>query len=168
MTKKAKKSNISIELHPLSSNRTWLEHVQDNAFMMFPEQNDWRKRFILTLLEWASKDDSLDITDFPLEMKMHRSMFYRWIATYQDIKEASEIAKLMLASRRKKGALTRKFDKDVVFKDLHKYDPEWLEINRYHSEMKRDEEKQAHTFIINDVKPRVVSKEEMANDNEVE
>lgn len=167
MEKKTKKPNTSIELHPLAGNRTWLEYVQDNAFMMFPEKDDWRKRFILTLMEWASKEDSLEITDFALEMKMHRSMLYRWVDKWPDIKQAFEMAKLMIASRRKKGALTRKFDKDVVFKDLHKYDPEWLEINKYHSDMKKDEEKQAHTFIISDAKPRIVTKEEM-NDNEAD
>lgn len=165
MAKKTEKTNNhTIELTSLSNNRTWLEMVQDNAFMMFPEKDDWRKRFVMTLLEWSSKDDSLEITDFALEMKMHRSMLYRWIATYPDIKEAFDFAKLMIASRRKKGALTRKFDKDVVFKDLHKYDPEWHEINKYHSEMRKDEEKQAHTFIINDTKPRIVSKEEMSEE----
>lgn len=161
-----KSDNHSIALNPLTNNRTWMETVQDNAFMLFPEKDDWRKRFIVTLLEWASKDDSLEITDFPIEMKMHRSLFYAWQAKFPDIKEAADLAKLMLASRRKKGALTRKFDKDVVFKDLHKYDPEWHEINKYHSDMKKEEEKQAHTFIISDSKPRVISKEELINSEE--
>ena len=120
----------------------------------------------MTLLQWAEREDSLDITDFPLEMKMHRSLFYDWVRRFPDIKDAFETAKLMLASRRKKGALTRKFDKDVVFKDLHKYDSEWLEINKYHSDMKKDEEKQAHTFIISDSKPRIVSKEELIGKSE--
>jgi hypothetical protein len=31
--------------------------------------------------------------------------------------------------------------------------------------MKKEEEKQAHTFIISDVKPRIVSKEEMLSDS---
>lgn len=165
-SKKTDKNSISI--HPLTNNRSWMETVQDNAFMLFPEKDDWRKRFIVTLLEWASKDDSLEITDFPIEMKMHRSLFYSWVARWPDIKEAFDQAKLMLASRRKKGALTRKFDKDVVFKDLHKYDPEWHEINKYHSDMKKEEDKQAHTFIINDAKPRIVSKEELTSSNEEE
>jgi hypothetical protein len=151
----------TLEIHPLANNRTWMEALQDSAFMMFPERDDWRKRFIYTMLEWASREDSLEITDFAIEMKMHRSMLYRWIGKWQDIKESFEIAKLMIASRRKKGALTRKFDKDVVFKDLHKYDSEWLEVNKYHSDMKKEEEKQSHTFIINDSKPRIVTREEM-------
>jgi hypothetical protein len=164
--KSLKTNNDSIALTSLSNNRTWIEMIQDNAFMMFPEKDDWRKRFSLTLMEWAAREDSLDITDFTLEMKMHRSMFYRWIDKYPDIKQTYETAKLMLASRRRKGALTKRFDKDVVFKDLHKYDSEWLEINKYHSDMKKDEEKQAHTFIISDSKPRVVSKEELLKNKE--
>lgn len=164
MSKKSESKETNkpiLELHPLANNRTWIEFIQDSAFMMFPEKDAWRQRFIYTMMEWASKDDSIEITDFALEMKMHRSMFYRWVDKYPDIKRAYEHVKLMLASRRKKGALTRKFDKDVVFKDLHKYDPEWHEINKYHSDMKKEEEKQAHTFIISDAKPRVVSKEDM-------
>lgn len=164
-TTASKNTHTTLELHPLANNRTWIEMIQDNAFMMFPEKDGWRQRFIYTMLEWASKEDSLEITDFALEMKMHRSMLYRWVANYPDIGQAFEMTKLMIASRRKKGALTRKFDKDVVFKDLHKYDPEWLEINKYHSDMKKDEDKQSHTFIINDVKPKVISKEEMSNDS---
>lgn len=154
-------SNHSKDIEPLATNRTWSDFIKNDSFMLFPEKLDWRNRFIYTMLEWASKDDSLEITDFALELKMHRSMLYRWINTYSDIKDAYDQVKLMIASRRKKGALTKKFDKDVVFKDLHKYDPEWLEINKYHSDMKTEEAKQSHTFIINDAKPRIVTKEEM-------
>lgn len=157
----SKNTKRTLKLTPLSNNRTWLQMVQDNAYMMFPEKDDWRKRFILTLLEWASREENLEITDFAIDMKMHRSMLYRWVGKYPDIKEAFDMAKLMVGSRRKKGALKKVFDKDVVFKDLHKYDPEWLEINKYHSDMKKDEDKQMHTFIISNTKPTVKTKEEI-------
>ena len=153
--------NDSMGIKPLTNTRSWVDFIQNEAYMQFPEKQDWRNRFIYTLMEWATKDDSLEITDFALEMKMRRMTIYDWANKYPDIKAAFEQAKLMIASRRKKGALTRKFDKDVVFKDLHRYDPEWLDINKYHSDMKKEEEKQAHTFIISNAKPRIVSKEEM-------
>jgi len=153
--------NNNIEIQPLTNIRTWKDFMDNDAFMEFPEKRDWRLRFIYTLLEWASKDDSVEITDFALEMKMRRSTVYDWANRYPDVKEALDQARLMIGSRRRKGALTKKYDKDVVFKDMHKYDPEWLEINKYHSDMKVEQEKQAHTFIISDAKPKVVSKEEM-------
>ena len=153
--------NTNTQIKPLTTVRTWKEFIDNDAYMQFPSKQDWRLRFIYTLLEWAMKDDSLEITDFALEMKMRRQTIYEWADKYPDIKQAMDQARLMIASRRKKGALTKKFDKDVVFKDLHKYDPEWLEINKYHSDMKTEETKQSHTFIISDAKPRIVSKEEM-------
>lgn len=154
--------NHTTDLTSLSNTRTLRDFIENDSFMLFPEKDDWRKRFNLTLLEWASKDDSVEITDFAIEMKMRRSTIYEWAAKYPDIKETLDHARLVIGSRRRKGALTRKYDKDVVFKDMHKYDPEWLDINKYHSDMKKDEDKQSHTFIIQNDKPRVVSKEELA------
>jgi hypothetical protein len=163
MAKSASKTiNNSTDIQLLTTSGTWCEYLNEDAFMMFPGKDDWRKRFMYTLLEWASKEDSLEITDFAIAMKMRRRTLYKWAEEYEDIKDALDNARLIIGSRRRKGALTRKFDKDVAFKDMHKYDPEWIEINKYHSEMRKDEDKQAHTFIINDIKPRIVTKEEMS------
>jgi hypothetical protein len=52
-------------------------------------------------------------------------------------------------------------DKDVVFKDLHKYDPEWDDINKYHSALKKEEAAEATKFVIVMGKPDVVSREQM-------
>lgn len=169
MSKKKDSKEIphnSIDIQPLTNTSTWQSFLENDAFMLFPGKDDWRKRFACTLLTWASKEDSVEITDFALEMKMRRSTINEWAAKYPDLKDAYDQARLMIASRRKKGALIRKYDKDVVFKDLHRYDPEWLEINKYHSDMKKDEDKQNHTFIINDAKPRIVTKQEMRSNSE--
>ena len=165
MAKEEKKpTNHTKDLQPLSNTRTWREFMDNDAYMQFPGKDDWRQRFMYTLLEWASKEDSLEITDFALEMKMRRATIYDWASRYPDLKDALDFARLMIGSRRRKGALTRKFDKDVVFKDMNKYDPEWLEINKYHSDIKKEEDKQSHTFIINDIKPRIVTKEELTEE----
>jgi hypothetical protein len=167
MSKEAPEThNNTTTMQLLTTSETWCEFLNNDTFMLFPAKDDWRKRFMYTLLEWALKEDSLEITDFAIEMKMRRTTLYRWAEEYSDLKDVLDYARLIIGSRKRKGALTRKFDKDVVFKDMHKYDPEWLEINKYHSDMKKEEEKQPHTFIINDAKPRIVSKEEMAEEQE--
>jgi len=162
MAKKIEKiPQSSMDVKPLSKPMSWNDYLNNRAYMQFPEKDDWRKRFTCTMLEWASQEDSLEITDFAIEMKMHRQTLYSWADKYPDIKEALDITRLILGSRRRKGALTRKYDKDMALRDMHCYDPEWLAINKYHSDMKVEQEKQAHTFIISDAKPKVVSKEEM-------
>jgi len=67
----------------------------------------------------------------------------------------------MLSSRKRKGALTRKYYKDVVYKYMHVLDPEYLAINKYHADLKKDEDGQQHTYNLILNKPAVVSKEEM-------
>jgi len=165
MSKKKETPHNTTGMKLLTTSETWKEFINNDTLMVFPGKNDWRKRFIYTLLEWASKDDSLEITDFAIEMKMRRTTLYRWAQEHEDLKEALDFARLMIGSRRRKGALTKRFDKDVVFRDMHKYDPEWLEINKYHSDMKKEEEKQSHTFIISNEKPRIVSKQEMEGEH---
>jgi hypothetical protein len=162
-----KKTNCKIDndntaITPLSNNRTWTSFIENEAAMLFPEKDDWRKRFIYTLLTWAECEDSLTITDFTIAMKMRRGTLYDWVAKYPDIKRAFEDAKLMLSSRYFKGALKRQFDKDTVFKTMHKLDPEWLEINSYWSNLKKEEAAPSEIRYVYLTKPKVKSKEEVA------
>ena len=159
--KKVETINTTTDIQPLSNATSWSDFIQNNAYMQFPQKDDWRKRFIYTFIEWASKDDSLEIMDFYVEMKMYRTTVYDWANKYPDVKDALDYVRLMLAARRRKGALLRKYDKDMALRDMHMLDPEWLTINKYHSDMKTEEAKQSYAFIINDAKPKIVSKEEM-------
>lgn len=157
-------SHPNMSLQPLSKNASWSEYIQNKSFTLFPEKKDWRKRLVFTLLEWAQKDTSLDMIGFIEEMKLFdRKTLYRWEQKYPDIKEGLEMARLLIASRHYTGALTRKLDKDVAFKDMHRLDSEWLEINKYHADLKKDETHQPCTFIIRDDKPKIISKEELAD-----
>ena len=159
--KVAEITNNTTDIQPLTSVSTWTDFINNDAYMLFPSKQDWRQRLICTLLEWASKPDSLEITDFAMEMKLRRATLYEWADKYPDIKDALNHARLMIGSRRRKGAMMKKLDGSYAYRDMHCYDPEWLAINKYHSEMKTEEAKQSHTFIINDAKPKIVSKEEM-------
>lgn len=161
-------TNTTTQITPLTMNRTWVDYIKNDTFLFFPEKDEWRQRFIYTLLSWAEREDSLEVNEFIFLMKIRRALLFEWCEKYQDIKQAYDLAKLMIGTRRKKGALNRKFDKDVVRWDIHKYDPEWLEINKYHSDMKKDEEKQSHTFNVNLGKPAVGTKEELHRKIEVE
>jgi hypothetical protein len=105
---------------------------------------------------------------FCIEYKIPYRTLKEWIDKYPEIKEAYADVKLAVACHRRLGSMNKKLDGAYAYKDMHMYDPEWHAINKYHSDMKKDEEKQSHTFIINDSKPRIVSKEEMAGNSEEE
>lgn len=155
---KKKPAKINIELSELSNTRTWSDFINNDSFMEFPGKDDYNKRLAFTLMQWADKPESLEMIDFMTERKMSPRTMYEWIAKYPELKYAWDYAKLIVASRRRKGALKKIYSETVAFRDMHVLDPAWLEINRYHAEQKQlDMDKQAHTFNITLGKPEVVT-----------
>jgi hypothetical protein len=150
----------------LSNSRTWQDFISAETLNLYPGRDDWRKRLIHTMLTWSEKKESLEIIQFCLEYKLPRRTLQTWADKYPDIKEAYENMKLHIACHRRVGSMHKKLDGAYAYKDMHIYDPEWHAINKYHSDMRTEEAKQSHTFVIDTTKPRIVSKEEMIANNE--
>lgn len=137
--KNTQSSQPNTEILPLAKNRTWIELIDAASYNMFPEKDDWRRRLMYTLFLWAEEEESLQLQDFCTQYKIPRSTLYEWRDKYNDLGEVVNQVKLILGARRLKGALKKDFDKEVVFKDIHKLDPEYLDINKYHAELKKNE-----------------------------
>ncbi len=145
----------------LSNSRSWMDFLNKESLSMYPGKDEWRQRLIYTMHKWSEKSSSLEVMQFCMEYKIPYRTLKEWVAKYPEIKEAYDDVKLAVACHRRLGSMNKKLDGAYAYKDMHIYDPEWHEINKYHSDMKKDEEKQAHTFIISDAKPRIISKEDM-------
>ena len=157
----AETNNTNIKLLPLNSQRTWQSFVSEECYSLFPDRDEWRKRFCYTLLEWAEKPDSLEIADFAIEQRLRRQTIYDWAKKYKDIADAYEMAKLIIATRRRRGAMLKQLDGNYAYKDMHRYDKEWAEINEYLARLKKDEGPANPTVTVLLSKPDVLSKEDM-------
>ena len=160
-----KVTQYSCDVDELSNSRSWIDFLDQETLSAFPGRNDWRKRLIYTMLSWSEKKDSLEIMQFCLAFKLPYRTLKEWVDKYPDIKHAYEDVKLAVACHRRIGSMNKKLDGAYAYRDMHVYDPEWHAINKYHSEMKTEESKQSHTFVIDTGKPRIVSKEEMEASN---
>jgi hypothetical protein len=140
-------NNLNHAIVQLQSGRTIYDRAKNDFSMLFPEKDSWRQRFKFTMLDWAEKDDSLDIYQFFQYYGLPRQTFYDWCNKYPDIKATAEEVKLTIGCRKRVGALTRKYDKDVAYKDMFKYDPEWKDVDLYNREMKADSETGQHITI---------------------
>lgn len=138
-----KSSTIIKSLDTPSRDCEWLEYLGEESLRLYPGKNDWRKRLCVTMLRWACNDDSLEIQQFCMHYGIPYITLKNYVDTYSDVKGVYDEVKLRLASRRRIGALKRIYDKDVVFKDLHTYDPEWVEINAYHARLKKEVEERS-------------------------
>lgn len=162
MPKKSNKNtqNTSNELG-LSKTRSWMDFLDVSTLNAYPGRTEWRKRLIFSMLEWAQAADALEIKRFCVDFKIPYTTLQKWRNKYEEIEEAYSFMKMIIALNRREGSMRKILDGGYAYKDMHWYDEEWHSINKYHADLKKEEEKQAHTFIINTDKPVVVSKAEM-------
>lgn len=145
-----KRTNPNKTPETIAKNVSWMDLKKSEAYMNYPQKDDWRNRFIYTLFQWGEREDSLFIEDFCLAYKIPRRYIYRWSNAYEDIKEALEDIKIFIGSRRRKGALLNKFNYGAAYRDMHLYDPDWgPQVDKYHADLKiEDEKKNAGTKIV--------------------
>jgi len=163
-----KNTNSTSDPRELSNSRSWSDFVDKETIEIYCAKSEWRERLIYTMYKWSEKPTSLEVLQFCMEYKIPYMTLREWERKYPDIGQAYTNLKLNLACHRRLGSMNKKLDGAYAYKDMHIYDPEWLAINKYHSEMKKEEDKQSHTFVINTGKPTIISKEEMATKDEGE
>ena len=132
-----------------------------NSWANFPEKESWRLRLIDAMQEWVKEESSYEPMQFFVTQNIPRKTFYEWCQKYPELNEAFEEIKLQLGMKRRLAATFNKnnVNDKMILRDLHRYDKEEHDNNMYHSEMKIDENKQSHTFVIEMGKPQVQSKE---------
>jgi hypothetical protein len=119
--------------------RTFMEF--DEAFDIFKYDLDerWREQLIFSLYKAATNPKIETIMDFCIEYKIRRQRIYELAERYPRVKTAFNDFRHILANKDLKGAKHRQYDKDVVMKYIHKLDPEWESINKYHADLKNTE-----------------------------
>ena len=146
---RTKKSNdTSTKILPLTKKTDWLSFIENDAILIEPGKDMYRKRLAITMLNWAEQETSIEIDDFAIEMRMDIDIFSEWSKKYPDFKRSYDQVKKIIGARRRKGALLRKFDKDVVHRDEHVYNPTRHEVNVYHNNLKKDIQNDNTTKVI--------------------
>jgi|SRR5579872_4741339 len=138
-----KKKNLEV-----ISKDSRLQYISQEVLNLFPEKAQWRERLRYTMLIWCDNKDALEIDQFCIEYNIPRRTLYSWRDKYPDIKETIDDVKLIIASRRRVYAMTKNIDGVYAHKNLHLYDPEWHEVNKYHADLKKPEENRNQSFQV--------------------
>lgn len=163
---KKKINNYSCPEDEIPNNRSWHDFMDKESIELFSGKEEWRKKLIHTMIKWAEKPTSLEIMQFCIQYKVPYMTLREWEMKYPEIHNAYVEIKRMLACHRRIGSMNKKLDGSYAYKDMHIYDPEWHAINKYHSDLKKEEERQSHTFVIDMSRPKTVSKEEIDAERE--
>lgn len=100
------------------------------------------------LLAWAKEKDSLLLNDFFTERFISAPNYKRWADRDPMFKARLEMAKLMIGSRREKGALQRKFDASVVLRSACLYDPDWKILEEWRAKLAKTEQEAEQLKVL--------------------
>jgi hypothetical protein len=81
------------------------------------------------LVKWVEDDEeAFRIYKFLRLKKIPTNTYYRWKSSNEDLSDAHDFANMVIAERRERGAILRKYDTGAAFALLAKIDPEWKEM----------------------------------------
>lgn len=165
MKKKIPKPITLVDNGELSKNRHCIDLLDDNGLLCNPTDEKWRARLVRTMKYWSKLETSLSIQQFCIAYDITRRRFTEWKDKYPEIGEALEDMKINIGCHREIGSMTNKLNGLYAHKNIHEYDEKWLAVNKYHADLKKDEDRHGDTFVINMDKPPVSTKDELEEEH---
>jgi hypothetical protein len=120
----AKAKNNIIETQALPKNGADIISSFSNLLLNHTNE-EWRAKLCIQIREFGVRKTTVNIKDFCPEYKITYRMIEKLIELYEEIREAWNDAKEFIAANRWNGAFSRKYDKDVMFRDQHRYESDW-------------------------------------------
>ncbi len=109
----------------ITKQRPWEEYYDIFTFSMKPYNEETIAIVAQDLRNWAQQDGddnfAFRIADFIDSRGLCWDTFYKWVKNNEGMKRAHAFAMRRLASRREKGAATRRFDSGTIFRSLAHY-----------------------------------------------
>lgn len=91
------------------------------------------RQFALKVGDPEGTSREVKIGHFLRPRGIDRRSFYTWIKCYPDLNELYQEVRVALGDRREQRGLERSYDSALVRTSMHKYDPEWREIDEFHA-----------------------------------
>lgn len=163
ITKRVEDLEIVDRRETASLTSPWLEEYQDCfTFQTKPVTQMFLERLSHDLIEWAKTNKrALRLSQFYIHKGIPKNTFFRWCDKYPILRGAKETAMSLMADRREIGAIVKKYEKTVILLNIHQYDSDWDATNKYHSDLKVDNEDKSHVFNITFNKPEITTPEEL-------
>ena len=104
-----------------------------------PINSGFLDRLGAELIEYAhTTEGPLRVEWFFIARRIPYTTARHWAEKFDNFKESYHTAKYILGMRREDGAIKKQFDRESVFKSLHLYDPEFIEVAHFHAKMKAE------------------------------
>lgn len=118
------------------------------GLLLNPGATEWRQRLITTLDLWSLEETSITLYQFCREYGLAYRLFCKWCEKYEDLGDMRDEVKLRIGDTHYRDAYRKRASETLVLKDLHKYWPEWADVNKYHADLRKDEQLQQGIQVV--------------------
>lgn len=109
-------------------------------------------RFSYNLVFNTKDPDPCTVHYWRAKVGLPRGTYDRWYAKYPEFKAIINEGKEMLGYIRERGMLKRELAERSTMFTMHNYSPDWLEFNKYHADLRNDDNKNSDIEVtINDL-----------------
>jgi|GEM_PF-3926329 len=124
------------------------------------------QRLAEDLWAWSMKDTSLRIEDFYTDCGIRSEDFYRFIERCEELRESHSATMIRLATRRDKGALTKKFDASWAARTQAAFDSEYRKARQFEASLQKDNEDKVQRVVVLEKMPDVAEVKAIVKDQE--
>lgn len=104
------------------------ERIKVKSEFQLPQDVEEQNNLIRACVDWAMKDDSMEIDEFPAMLLIPPYRFYKIADTNEYFSRGLIVAKALIANRLKQDVRKRALDKDYLFKLLPLYSPDYKDL----------------------------------------
>jgi hypothetical protein len=152
--KKPIKNSPKPGIPPTNAHSKWDEYLSTISFQMCPANDQFRDRLAIELVTWARENEDALILDDFYDMKgISHSDVYRWYENHDGLKQAFEVAKRLIGSRRERGALKGKYNATTIHMMMPHYSTAWRETEKWRSDLRKENEQQGNIKVMIETYP---------------
>ncbi len=144
--------HTTVKAEPKRKQRGWEAYYDIYSMSMKPVNDSVIERVAGDLRSWALTNDEQEfafrISDFIDSRGLCFDTYYKWVATNVHMKRAHDFAMRRIASRRERGACTRRFDSGAIFKSLGHYCPIERTEQKLRAELAKAEEPVSKEYTV--------------------
>ncbi len=121
---------------------------------MKPVSEAFLERKAQEWIAWAKiehknpEQNALRVWDFWDEQGIDYKCAYKWSKKHDTMKSAHQLVKRVIGSRREKGALTKKYDPNMVYRFMPLYDSSIKKLEEWRANLKKEANMGSGTIIV--------------------
>jgi len=138
MVKRTKTSNLTKYPEEYTKSYPYVELINAATAISVPGANNWFEKLAFVLNEWSKQDDATMLRKFYDKYGIRKCVFKSFVKQSPLLQAEFEEVKDRIASRLIDGATLKKYDREIVLREIHKYDAEEFELTAKLSKISKE------------------------------